>query len=105
MGHIYGRMSLLTRSDRPHMFIKEMMLYIEYLTEEIRRISIGVAENAPSYFAEFKENLLTGIDYYRNLAEQFVEGKKKSFLDDLQAQKDVIEKIFANLSAELKADS
>lgn len=105
VGHIYGRMSLLTRSDRPHMFIKEMMLYIEYLTEEIRRISIGVAENAPSYFAEFKENLLTGIEYYRNLAEQFVEGKKKSFLDDLQAQKDIIEKIFANLSVELKADS
>jgi hypothetical protein len=100
VGHIYGRMSLLTRSDRPHMFIKEMMLYIEYLAEEIRRLSIGVVESAPSYFAEFKENMLSGIDYYRNLAEEFVEGKKKSFLDDLQTQRDAIEKIFAKLAAE-----
>ena len=104
VGHIYGRLSLLTRSDRPHMFIKEMMLYIEYLLEEIRRLSIGVTENAPSYFAEFRENLLSGVDYYRNLAEEFVEGKKKSFLDDLQIQKDAIEKVFAKLSAELSAD-
>ncbi|MDF1535839.1 MAG: hypothetical protein P1S46_04965 [bacterium] len=101
VGHIYGRLSLLTRSDRPHMFIKEMMLYIEYLSEEIRRLSLGVAENAPSYFAEFKENLLSGIDYYRGLAEQFVEDTKNRFLDDLQAQRDAIERIFETLSAEM----
>jgi len=104
VSHIYGRLSLLTRSDRPHMFIKEMMLYIEYLLEEIRRLSIGVSESAPTYFAEFRENLLSGVEYYRNLAEEFVEGKKKSFLDDLQIQKDAIEKVFAKLSAELPAD-
>ena len=32
--HIYGRISLITSTERPHMFIKELGLYIDYLRRE-----------------------------------------------------------------------
>ncbi len=104
VGHIYGRLSLLTKPDRPHMFIKEMMINIEFLAEEIHKLSIGVTGNAPAYIVEFKENLLSGIDYYRSLAELFVEDKKKKFLADLQVQRDAIERLFTTLPAELAGE-
>ena len=36
VGHIYGRISLLTNPDRPHMFLRELALYIDYLRDLAR---------------------------------------------------------------------
>ena len=33
--HIYGRVNVITRKDRPNMFIKELNLYIDYLKNKI----------------------------------------------------------------------
>ena len=32
--HIYGRSNIITRTDRPNMFIKELNLYIDYLRKK-----------------------------------------------------------------------
>lgn len=93
VSHIYGRISLLTSSDRPHMFIRELALYVDYLREEIERISVDLSSRTPKYIREFKENLLSGIEYYRGLAEKFVEEKQKRFLDDLRDLSEAIERI------------
>lgn len=93
VSHIYGRISLLTRSDRPHMFIRELTLYLDYLRREIERISLDLCTRTPKYIREFKENLLSGIEYYRGLAEKFVEEKQKRFLDDLRDLSEEIERI------------
>lgn len=37
--HIYGRSVTLTPDDRPHMFINELSLYIDYLKEKWRKTS------------------------------------------------------------------
>ncbi|MGD8353214.1 MAG: hypothetical protein PVJ01_03535 [Pseudomonadota bacterium] len=97
VGHIYGRLSLLANSDRPHMFIKEMSLNIEFLRNEIEKFKLELTSNGAKYFQEFKENLLKGIDYYRKTAEEFVETKRSRFLEDLKTQRDALEQLFASL--------
>ena len=96
VGHIYGKLSLLANSDRPHMFIKEMSLNIEFLRVEIEKFKLELTTNGAKYFQEFKENLLKGIDYYRKTAEEFVETKRTRFLEDLKIQKEAIEQLFAS---------
>ena len=105
VGHIYGRLSLLANSDRPHMFIKEMSLNIEFLRSEIEKFKLELTTNGAKYFLEFKENLISGIDYYRKTAEEFVETKRTRFLEDLKAQKEAIEQLFASLPVEMRAEA
>ncbi len=104
VSHIYGRLSLLARSDRPHMFIKELSLNIDHLREEIEKFKLNLTNNPPKYFREFKENLIEGIEYYRDLAKQFVEDKQKRFLEDLGTQREAIERIFSALTQDLYAE-
>lgn len=60
VAHIYGRANVLNDLPRPHMFVNELMLYVEYLRREIAR-------RAGRDLSEFKANLLAGITYYRTL--------------------------------------
>ena len=70
IGHIYGRTSLLANPDRPHMFLRELELYIDFLRNEIEKHRQGLSVNTPKHFHEFKKNLLRGIDHLRGLVEQ-----------------------------------
>jgi hypothetical protein len=93
VNHIYGRLSLLTNADRPHMFIRELGLNIDRLRHEIERFSVGVLAVTPKYFQEFKANLLKGIEYYQDLADQFVEEQRDRFLDNLKRLRETAEAI------------
>jgi hypothetical protein len=103
--HIYGRLSLIKNSDRPHMFIKELSITLDYLKTEFEKFSMDLMNNGPKYFREFKDNLSSGIEYYRKLAEQFVEEKRESFLEDLKKQKESLEILFAGITLELETES
>ncbi|MCK4373108.1 MAG: hypothetical protein KAW61_08165, partial [candidate division Zixibacteria bacterium] len=83
VSHIYGRLSLLSSSDRPHMFISELSIYVDYFRQEVQEASEGLVDRTTKYFREFKHNLITGIDYYRDLAEQFSAEQKERFLSEL----------------------
>lgn len=69
--HIYGRGNIVARVDRPHMFLKELTLYVDYwmgLLEDTKTL----ADQKSKAFAEtFYQNLQEGIQYYRNLTENF----------------------------------
>jgi hypothetical protein len=54
--HIYGRGASLTPADRPHMFAKELRLYVDHWQG-----LIGKKRDA------FRDNLLKGIAHYRTL--------------------------------------
>ena len=73
VGHIYGRLSLLKGMERPHMFIEELKIYVNYLRGEAEKYFLEISARQPKYFQEFRENLLQGIEYYRQLAGQFIE--------------------------------
>ena len=83
--HIYGRLSLLSNSERPHMFVRELGLYIDYLKEELEKSAEGLIIRTGKYFGEFRENLTSGIDYYRDLADKFSSEQRERFLDDLNS--------------------
>jgi hypothetical protein len=93
VAHIYGRLSLMTNKERPHMFIKELMLYIDHLREETKNFSLKLSFRTPAYFSKFKKNLLAGVEYYHRLAGQFIEEQRKQFLADLKVLQDEIERI------------
>ncbi len=93
IGHIYGRISLLTESERPHMFIHEIGLYVDYLLKELEKFSVGIRSRKLSYYEEFKDNLLTGIQYYQDQFKGFVSEHQEKFAGDLLALKEQIESI------------
>jgi hypothetical protein len=33
--HIYGRKNVIERNDRPHMFVKELRLYLKYFMDKL----------------------------------------------------------------------
>jgi hypothetical protein len=93
VGHIYGRLSLLANSDRPHMFLKEIGLYVDYLRDEIKKEWLGLSATTPGYFREFKENLLGGIQHYRRMAGRFVADAQTRFLDELERLRESLDAI------------
>ncbi|CAG5069377.1 hypothetical protein DYBT9623_02113 [Dyadobacter sp. CECT 9623] len=67
VGHIYGKIDLLSRKPRPHMFINELRLYVDYLKKDMQRFAGSADVKKEKYFAKFKDQLLNGIAYYREL--------------------------------------
>jgi hypothetical protein len=65
--HIYGRANIIERTDRPHVFVKELGLYVDFLRKKIGEIQAPVSESQAKYLTTFRNNLQQGIDYYREL--------------------------------------
>ncbi|HEY8689521.1 MAG TPA: hypothetical protein VIM07_09835, partial [Chitinophagaceae bacterium] len=66
--HIYGRKNIVTNTNRPHMFIAELYLYIDYLKEQLQdEIQSEQFSKKKKYYASFYQNLTDGITYYRQL--------------------------------------
>lgn len=99
ISHIYGRIALFTRSDRPHMFIRELSIYIDHLKKEVEKFSMGLLDQKPKYFVDFKANLFEGIKYYQEKALQFVHEHRERFLDDLTVLYEKLDQIAVEVSA------
>ncbi|MBC5836404.1 hypothetical protein [Flavobacterium muglaense] len=67
--HIYGNDSVLTATNRPNMFVKELKMYIDYLKNEINTVSETITAGQVKKWNAFKNNLLEGISYYQSLFE------------------------------------
>jgi hypothetical protein len=66
--HIYGRKNILAGTKRLHMFMAELLLYIDYLKEQLEEDfhTEQFAKKKKTYVS-FYNNLLQGITYYRQL--------------------------------------
>ena len=95
VGHIYGRVSLITNSERLHMFTSELKIYVDYLRNEVEKLHSGVVAQTPKYLGEFRANLLEGIGYYRELASHFVADQRDRFTGELDALVSQLEGIAA----------
>jgi hypothetical protein len=85
--HIYGRTNLIHRSDRPHMFLKELSIYIDYLKKRTEQDSIPVAPKQMEYIETFQKNLMDGIEYYKSLFSSLkhkFEDVKYDIINELQ---------------------
>lgn len=72
--HIYGRMNVLNQTYRPHMFIKELKMYIDYFRKEVKKfIESGFDKKRREYLDEFQKNLFDGIEFYKDLFPKMFE--------------------------------
>ena len=65
--HIYGNTSVLTVTNRPHLFVKELKMYLDYLKNEITTVSAEITAPQIKKWNLFKNNLAEGITYYQSL--------------------------------------
>lgn len=82
--HIYGRRPFPPNPGRPHMFLRELALYVDYLRSEIRSTELDLGFRSPAALHEFRNNLLGGVAYYRQLAGVVAEGARERFRDELE---------------------
>ena len=84
--HIYGQVDLLEGVNRPHMFINELKLYIDYLKKDIAESVENMNTKKEKYLNSFKSQLQNGIQYYKGLLPQMKMAKQdliKKFNADL----------------------
>jgi hypothetical protein len=97
--HIYGKFALKLESDRPHVFVKEAQLYVDYLKKEFQKLVPEASAKQEAYLEKFKKNLNQGLAYYQDLiasiqldSEEIVE-KMKCQLDALKSEIDALQPV------------
>ena len=93
--HIYGYENVLPDERRPHLFINELKLYVDYLRNEITDFSDNISKSQVKKWENFKENLLKGISYYEELFAKTNGFKTKinSIFSDLNSFRQKLEQI------------
>lgn len=92
VGHIYGRLQLITAPDRPHMFLNELRLYVDHLRKEFERRVDSLSAKDVKFLTAFRANLQEGIAYYHRLAPRLNEAsgelcaRFRAQLDALEAE-------------------
>ncbi|MCX2585174.1 hypothetical protein [Pedobacter sp. MR22-3] len=85
VGHIYGRLNLLEKIERPHIFIKELGLYIDYFQGELQQLYHHVTDKKKKQLQHFKLQLSEGISYYTQLFNEIAD-EGDDHLNSLQMQ-------------------
>lgn len=67
VGHIYGKNNVIEVDHRPHMFIKELSMYIDYFSNKVNEFKDTLTFKNEKYLNTFKNNLNDGISYYEEM--------------------------------------
>ncbi|MDB5145514.1 MAG: hypothetical protein JWQ66_4227 [Mucilaginibacter sp.] len=95
--HIYGKLDLLDKVKRPHLFIKELNLYIAYLQDDIKNHLKDINEKKRKHLSAFKAQLLEGINYYRQLFQDLPDHAPdllQAFYDELNVSENKLNGTF-----------
>jgi len=91
--HIYGRLNIIERKDRPSMFVKELSIYIEYLKGKVANLQPDATDKEIKSLNGVKANLLKGIEYYREVlanTKERIQILKVQIMKDLDKQEQVL---------------
>ena len=86
--HIYGRSNMISRTDRPNMFVKELKIYVDFLKDKMDETKVSMTKKQEKYLLNFDKNLTEGINYYQKLFGELkgkFEDTKSNILNDLEA--------------------
>lgn len=97
VNHIYGRADLLNSLKRPNMFVNELNMYVDYLKKEIKKNIESYNVKQEKYVSNFKNNLLEGIEYYKNLADKMLR-ESDAYRNNMIKELKAIEQYLINLS-------
>jgi hypothetical protein len=95
--HIYGRTSILKQSNRPHMFQKELELYVAYLKEQVEENEGNADPKKIKYLRGFYASIIEGINYYRQLLEANILPNDSNFLKNLSSIENGLNVFMENL--------
>ena len=84
--HIYGRTNVMERTDRPNFFVKEIQMYIEYLGGKLEENVKPVTDKQKKYFVTFYENMEKGVEYYKELFQNY-----RNQLDDSTSKNNLMQ--------------
>lgn len=90
VGHIYGKNNVIHRNDRPHMFVKELQLYMDHLREKIDGIKFDFSDKQEKSLLKFNDNLKQGVSYYEGIFEEVrhaFQDTKQQIISDLEQSK------------------
>jgi len=94
VGHIYGRNNLVSRNDRPNMFVKELTVYIDYIKNKIDESPLTRTIKEEKYLLSFVDNLKGGVNYYSELFSGLkgkFEDTKSNIFRDLNESMDALQ--------------
>lgn len=100
--HIYGRDNMITRTDRPNMFIKELHIYLEYLKNKLLEVKSEMNKKEEKYLLTFTNNMQDGILYYQNLFNNIstvFEDKKQMIINELELGAETLENIHLEIES------
>jgi len=98
--HIYGRANVISRNDRPNLFVKELNIYLEFLKDKIQDAEKSMTVSQEKYLKAFSKNLNDGIEYYQSLfadVKNKFDDIKSSILNDLENNKIILQKMFVQI--------
>lgn len=94
--HIYGRDNMISRTDRPNMFIKELNIYTDFLKNRIENVRHTFNKKEERYLKTFSNNMQSGIEYYKQLfsnVNSLLEEVKVSALKELERSETTLKQI------------
>ena len=86
--HIYGASNVISRTDRPNMFTKELAIYIGYLKDQFEESKDNITTKQKKYLQKFTKNLNEGIGYYQDLFNNLnadFQDTKSAVINDLNS--------------------
>jgi len=98
--HIYGRLNVITRSDRPNMFVKELKTYIDFLKNKVEETKVSFSDKQEKYLLNFVNNLNDGVNYYNRLFSDLkdkFEDTKTNILKDLETCKNSLQLLYLEI--------
>ena len=91
--HIYGRTNIISRTDRPHMFMKELTLYLEHLKGLFDDFLTDNNKKSQKRLTTFVTNLKDGISYYQTAIQTVIK--------QTEIQKEAFEKLLVQYESEI----
>ncbi|MFD2512507.1 hypothetical protein ACFSRY_01400 [Pontibacter locisalis] len=77
--HVYGRFNALNNTYRPHVFVNELRMYVDYWKSKKEEQLQTLTDKQYKYLQSFWDNLQHGIQYYKQLLPTM-------FRDELERQ-------------------
>lgn len=98
--HIYGREESLVPRERPHMFAKEMAMYVDYLSRQLELADTSDEKEIKRINKLFK-NLQSSIDYCEEIAggKAYVDENLASLRDAVSVQRARLEELSPEMVA------
>jgi hypothetical protein len=88
--YIYGKFQLPGMPVRPHMFINELNLYVDYFQKDFSENLKNFSDKKAKQLAKFREQLQAGIKYYKGIIPDLIQGSENC-VEKIKLQLELIE--------------